>query len=1195
MGNEYHIDGIYNLTLVRNNSHVRKLNFKEDNYVFFMLDYFNFLRVKKLEDDKDGYKMLCGIDDREDMAAARKIMGIYALVQEGETVKDLFQCSSLNAKETSDTPFLGVVQLNIIDDKLGNAGEIRFDETEIRFDETEKRLLEYREKIEDSLKNKLGEEGDFQIFQTITSEDFCVVIRTSKVRKIYEAVTGLMEIKNKDRKRVFFTYTNVGIECMQEKAAADFAGNFICLSEKAVQENAEIQFEIRFRMENSVLNEMKKMMEENDGQEGGKGKVDCRIEGVKGMFGRYDLVARINIREFQKIYPYLCRNKSGYSIKISDSFVSDSLFVRKIMEGMRDGTIKALNVRVLMDLKGILGQESSTVLPWLDRSKAEKIEQRSKNIQQQFENFQKEYGNRFVFNRYRYLDLCSMMERLMSSYKNLAYELDTHTNWYICNEYLKIFFENMNYYMNEVDENDEKAKDKFMNEFQAFINAFGEFVRILQDNNQHTIQAPRYDVVAPIDGQKFLLAYGEYMDYMHEQYCGIDWAAGGDAVCKENRRKARVIIYPDVSRERIEVMEVIQFDTCVKKENREKVTSLLLCSIPMFEYFERTYDIIPLISHEICHQMLVLKRDERNGFLIKMLFQEISKIICYYIYAKSCDEKYVVEYDSITELLSRCLADVLEKNYKEDNAQKEDYVSNHISISVYSYMKKIMREEERDERLGVGNILWENIVKHFYDIAKEIYAMDEEFLSAMEECEKSKDRGGAEHDKAVQKVYEFLLQKVNGVLPRESKKITKKDLKDRTYVMLDDFLVKWYKDYMPENEVDVPKKQKLKHYIDLIKRLQAVYHDALCWKNSIDRDCLNKILSEFSKDAEKRFRDEFLQGDKFCIYSRDQMMKVAYLELLSAERARGNLAEIWLGISLKDIHKVIDHTVTLYRESCADMLMCKWLGFDSFGYFRVAVTFSERMANYWEEISDTGLFRRRLISVLAVLMKNEQIKEEKMVVREGITVFPCNILWKKITAYIHAELSQAKERTWERMRKDYDGMPENFDKPQKSDIPEEAKKAAEIHEKFFKVFETQMEAVITNVSEGKSPVWEGAIWEDMTKKESRFFGEDALNLRSVFQKEINLYRRNFLMLHAFWHITVNGCLQAETELIEHLEQVYDGMDCPKPHKIVKKVVDFYNNPKSGHISNYEKMKDMLRFMQDYYYYNRFKKMKEEAL
>ncbi|MCM1262114.1 MAG: hypothetical protein NC313_05270 [Butyrivibrio sp.] len=1174
MGNQHHIEGIYNLTLVRNNSHARQLNFEEDSHIFFMLDYFNFLYVKKLENHKAGYKMLCGINDDEDMAAARKIMGIYGLVREGENVKDLFCYNGLRSGETSGTPFLGIIQINII------AYE-RKGEEQITLDGVQDQLLDYRNRIEDSLKNSLGEDGNFQVFQTITSEDFCVAVRASQVRRIYEAVTGLMEIKNQSGKRVFFTYTNVGIECIHKIKKHGENGQekkieFLGLNEAVAVENEDMQFVIRFRMENCVLKEIQQMLKGSD--------VNYKLEAVNGLFGRYDLVARISVWEFREIYPYLCRNKAGYSIKVSDDTVFASPFVNKIVVGMENGTIKTINIRVLMDLNTVTEQESSNVQPWFDSGKAEKIEIRSESVRQQFKEFQKNYGNRFVFNRYRYADLCNMLERLMGSYKNLAYELDTHTNWFICSQYLEIFFENMNYYMEGVSADDRKAMEKFMNEFQAFVNAFGEFVRILQDNNQHTIQAPRYDVVAPIDGQKFLLAYGEYMDHMHEQYCSMDWDAADDRmVCREERRRARVIIYPDVSRERIEMMEVVQYDSCVKKDGREKIVSLLLCGIPVFEYFERTYDLIPLISHEICHHMLVLGRSERNDFLIKMLFREISKLIGYNIQAKAFTGKYVVEYDSITELLSECLEEVLTENYKKESVDVwKNYVSNHISIDVRAYMKKILREEERDERMGVGNIPWENIVRRFYDIAKEIYAEDDEFQKMIKECQTSKKIRNAEDDKAVREIYELLLSKINELLPIEEGSITREALKDKTYLELDDFLVKWHKDYIAKHRPDVSMRQELKHYVDLIRRLQVVYHDALCWKNGVDQDYLDCILGQFSRKVEERFRNEFLEGDKFCIYSLDQMERVAYWELLKPEWAKRNYQEVLSEISLNEIYSVIDHTATLYRESCADTIMCKWLGFDSFGYFRMAVTFSERMANYWEEISETGLFRRRLIAVMAVLL-HEEDKGQMADVRKGVKGFPIKGLWDKIKEYIEAEVQQAKKRTMERLREAYKDAPEKMDK------------ADEVYKNFFKILKAQMKAAENQVSDGKAPIWEGALWDDMFKEDGRFFRQSDKDLRAVFQKEINLYRRVYLVMDAFWHLKRDEQVQVESEILNHLVKVYNGIKRPRVHPIVEKVVRFYNNPSSETVENFEKMEGMLRFIQDYYYYNRFRKMQEEEL
>lgn len=1182
MESEYRIEGIYNLTLERNNSHARRLNFTNAEQVFFMLDYFNFLYVKRLENDRDGYKMLCGIDNNDDMAAARKIMGIYALTKGNDEVKDLFRCGKQEQGKTSRAPFLGIVQINIIEYE-NEEGE------QIRLDCVEDQLFKYRRKIEKSLEQSLADNGEFQVFHTITSEDFCVVIRTAEISKIYEAVTGLMEVKNSKGKRIFFTYTNVGIECVKDNRKELMENlqktqtEFLCLNNNVISLNKNIQFAIRFRMEKCVLGEIQNI-EHCDAS-------NCKFEEVNGLFGRYDLVVRINAHEFEDIYPYLCRNKAGYAIETSNMAVSSSPLVTEMVKGMERGTIKAINTRVLMDLSKTITANESDVQPWFDESIGSRIEERSNSVSEKFRSLQNAYGNRFVFYRYRYADLCNMLERMISSYKNLAYELDTHTNWFICNQYLEIVFENIVHYMKAVQADDDRAMEKFINEFQNFVYAFGEFVRILQDNNQHTIQAPRYDVVTPIDGQKFLLAYGEYMDHMHEEYCNVEWEkAAGDFVCKEKRRNARVIIYPKSSGKNIEMMEVIQYDSQTK-EKRDETSSVLLCMIPMFEYFERTYDLIPLISHEICHHMLVLDRKKRNDFLITMLFKEISKIISYYIQVKACAGKYVAEYDSITELLGDCLTEVLVEDFKKaDGANWENYVSNHITQSVYGYMKNFLREEEGSDRFGVGNIPWESIVKRFHDIAKEIYVVDEvfdEYLKKMNDC-RGEWNGGEPielimRDRAVREVYDFLLDKINALLPKEEYKITRDQLNAKNHLDLDDFLVSWHRNYLQDNKLDVLEKQELKHYVDLVRRLQISYNDAISQGDSRNENHLERISEKFAVRLEKRFREEFLQGEKFCIYSLDRMERVTYWELLQPEQAKQNYRNILTEISLTQIKKAIDHTLSFYRESCADIIMCKWLKFDSFGYFRMAVTLSERMDGYKEEIAEAGLFRKRLIAVLSVLQKVERVPCTE--VRKGVMVFSVEGLWKKIDEYINAEISHAKTHTLERIRRECQNKLFDF---------EEIKK---IHEKFFKVLEGQMKAAKERVSADKSIRWKGALWDDMFEEDSRFFKiineEERKILCPLFQKEVNLYRRVFLIMEAFGSIKENNELQVETDVLEHLEQIYNEMECPEVHRVVQDVVNFYNNPNSETLTNFKKMQGMLRFVQDYYYYNRFKKMQEE--
>ena len=192
--------------------------------------------------------------------------------------------------------------------------------------------MKFRKKIEKSLAESLADTGQFQIYHTITSEDFCVVIRTADIRKIYEAVTGLMEVKNSQGKRLFFTYTNVGIECLKDnireltEKPENIAKDFLRLNNNVISINENIQFAIRFRMEKCVLEEIRHM--EHSYAE------NCKFEEVNGIFGRYDLVARINVHEFENIYPYLCRNKAGYSIETTNISISSSPLVAEIVKGI---------------------------------------------------------------------------------------------------------------------------------------------------------------------------------------------------------------------------------------------------------------------------------------------------------------------------------------------------------------------------------------------------------------------------------------------------------------------------------------------------------------------------------------------------------------------------------------------------------------------------------------------------------------------------------------------------------------------------------------------------------------------------------------------------------------------------------------------------------------------------------------------
>ena len=217
-------------------------------------------------------------------------------------------------------------------------------------------------------------------------------------------------------------------------------------------------------------------------------------------------------------------------------------------------------------------------------------------------------------------------------------------------------------------------------------------------------------------------------------------------------------------------------------------------------------------------------------------------------------------------------------------------------------------------------------------------------------------------------------------------------------------------------------------------------------------------------------------------------------------------------------------------------------------------------------------------------MKKEGVPYKEDAQR-GIMAFSVERLWKKIDEYADAEISHAKIHTLERLKREYQNKSVDFNG------------IKTVYEKFFNVLEAQMKAIKQAVSESKAITWKGGIWDDMFNESGRFFGkideENRKILCPLFQKEVNLYRRVFLIMEAFGSIKEKNELRVEKEVLEHLEQIHNGMEDREVPEVVNNVVCFYNNPDSEALTNFKKMEGMLRFVQDYYYYNRFKKMQEE--
>lgn len=106
---------VHNLTFIRNNSYPQRINFDKEHNCFFMMDYYNLLKERKLRDQIEGYTVLVGGYKDENNAVAKRIMGVYSELEEDFQDEQVFQTAAAEQSTTSAHPFLGIIQVYITD------------------------------------------------------------------------------------------------------------------------------------------------------------------------------------------------------------------------------------------------------------------------------------------------------------------------------------------------------------------------------------------------------------------------------------------------------------------------------------------------------------------------------------------------------------------------------------------------------------------------------------------------------------------------------------------------------------------------------------------------------------------------------------------------------------------------------------------------------------------------------------------------------------------------------------------------------------------------------------------------------------------------------------------------------------------------------------------------------------------------
>lgn len=1188
----WEIGDAYNLKLIRSTDRTDTVRFNNDETVFFMMDYFNFLKSVRLQRGYHGYKKLCGLKNEYSEGLAYQSIGIYRVwrkdFEQNSEKSNLFEADELR-------PFIGLILVYILDYQISDSPDMDTGERQI---EDMGELLEaYRRLLRENIKL---DEKDYAIFQTIAGADLCVAVRTDQLLDIYNTAKDIMDIGNMCGKRVFFTYTNVGIACGTGENLRNSPDSLITLDTDMLEKNKDIKMAIRFRMENSVLTEMRKLQKE----------LPSVVEVVNGLFGRYDLVVRCSMSEFCEIYPYLYKNKVNALKDVDDNEDKlNSRINRILLKSMYAGTIRTMNIRVLINIEEVSDNHSEGPKPWLDSGAQNQIKDAVQCIKENYAAFQKKYQSRFLMNKYWYQDICGIFERILNLYEGLAYEFDTYFNWRVYEDYLHILFRNMNLYMEKIKTDNQSEVRLFITEFQWFIHAFDEYIKILQGVNQNTLQAPKYDSAAPFDGQKFLLAYTEYLAQIYGKYREFPWKENNKnlnavkvEVCREPRRAMKVIMYPEILENRIIVREVFHYSENVKQKSEgdeDNETGLLICMLPAFEYFARIYDMIPLITHEICHQMLILDRKVRNEFYLSEMFKEISKTVCYALIRECGSKKHIIVYDDLVWIFQKKLEECLVSQYKKAHPKWERYTFSYMNATVEDFLKNYIRIKDENDVLNKDHIELKILIHDFQNF---IYEIDQnrgkhlEWLTEIRKCFEEQSRlmqeGKKEEaadarekgEEGLDKLYDSLYQSISA--PEGIEKIDKDHLNivsgnAEGWLWMDNYICDYYKNQEPKCDKK-EKKQQLKYYVDNIRKLHVLYTNLMEYKGR-DFTRLDILLREYAEKLNKAIDKSYINGERYASYSSDKMDNITRLEILSAGRGYVNLKHFFETHDFVNLGSVIERTSILYRESCADILMCGFLGFTAFGYFRMSVTFWARMGyNDNESITTDYLLHQRLVVVLMVLLTSQD--ESLLTEHDDYYQYDISALAEQIYQYTDNQFRYARTRIIDAITRDY-SVPQ-ADLTKKAELIDQCKQ-------FFDYSRENIELIKSLIKKNEKVYWEDGIWDTLCQEDHPVF-INAEELRDYLRHEMNLYTRVISILSMLAEIQMDGKIGLKKEYLDHMKSIYAVFEKENHiHPVVKKIVSFYNETDSeSKTNNEEKMKDMLLFVQDHYFYSRYKHIRE---
>lgn len=1149
------------LELVKNNGILQ--NEKNSGVRFVLFDYFNVLYQKELKDSEKCYEnyfsLVNPFQNESYYKVSSKSLGLYQHEEKLKEKEDPFYVDE-GEEYLSDKPFLGIIQISLCRESFSKP-----------WDEIED-FLEYCEQMIEQIADEACNYSQSCLYRSSNTGDFCLIVRTGYVEEIYKTALFLNKFKNVhgegNGQLQFSTYTSVGIECV-----AGENGAYCTLSRKFVKAHEDVRFALRLSAGPSLANEL------NDFKNIKVCKGECTVN--KGVFGHYDYLLHIGIEEFAEIYPVLCEKKlgkarfDGVNPDVRDcGIIAGEGKKTDLQKILTETSVRNINERILVDLNSLsIGEGSGQDYAKNITDIQEEVNEKNQSL---FERITELKQFRYIFyeEHRTFWDLFRGTKELYKSFSAIGVEEDAYLNWMMFYQDMEVLCHNLEKWIKVAEEKPDNKRLRIwiLENWRNNIQAINEYTRLVQNVNYQNYQSPSYEIQTQSDAEKLLVAYRELMEVYFESHKQSENILGKTAEC------IHPMIYPELSENKVEV--TANFLPMEENKDSERV---IVCTVPSFEYFGRLYDLLPWIMHESSHNIRVLERKERNSIVLDYSMRQVFQYVTADILVDLSENKLYEGLGSLEDILVDSMLDAVKARYPEDALEKfnfeelvrdmKKFLGEVFAVRRYSSLRGKAVDADKKYQEACGALLNEYRLRcevdKKIDIFEKLYRKEWDMES-------------------VEKIMEDLLQKYW----EELAEISIGNMNGE-HISIHDFTL-----FLPSMEnkfVDLWEGMKgkgydyaVKNYIYAVRDLWRIYSTFKRMDKDKEPERRKRFLENTYQYCEKKIK-ELRENDKDRILE-DLTVSQAFREVglknLSKKDFQEQMEEKFSRIDGKMILNYHELGIRIYREANADLLMALSLGMTAFGYCRqVFQTISD--AKLQPGSYEYGNINyERLRTIAAVLLWKEDSGNELASCGRLKEVYGGKII-EQGKLYCRNTLKCIRDRIL--MLEEARDKEEDVNSLLAASYGQIEEYLDNLCKENYK--EMLICSLITQDGAGLEPkVWE--VWNKYS------------NVLSLCKRYRHLFWRIECFLLGMSDVLKKQKIYVDEKLYEYMKKI-----CVEEEKMgavdvgcswekdlpvylmetKRKIGDYYNDPEKVYTEKTEqKLENTIDFIQNYYYYNRFR-------